>query len=205
MRAALAVLLVVGAACAPESGPLMAPGEDCLGCHDGGAATRWTVAGTFPGRGRRVWITDASGKSLSLHTNKVGNFYTAEPLTFPLRVGVDGAAMPDPVTYGGCNRCHGAGRDLGLPTGPLMSPGEDCLGCHDGVDATPWTVAGTWRPQGSTVSISDSAGRTLRLVTNQVGNFYTAEDLTFPLRVSVNGELMEPDVTYGGCNHCHGP
>lgn len=43
----------------------MAPGEDCLSCHDGGAARRWTAAGTFPGRGRAVTLTDAKGKSFT--------------------------------------------------------------------------------------------------------------------------------------------
>jgi hypothetical protein len=58
---------------------------------------------------------DAAGKSFSLHTNQAGNFWSAEPVTFPLRVGVDGIAMPAAVTASGasCNRCHGSGRGGG--------------------------------------------------------------------------------------------
>jgi hypothetical protein len=42
------------------------------------------------------------------------------------------------------------------------------------------------------------------LVTNQVGNFFTDEQLVFPIHVAVNGSAMLPDPAYGGCNHCHG-
>jgi len=44
----------------------------------------------------------------------VGNLWSSEPVTFPLRVSVDGQAMPNPVAASGasCNRgtgCHGGG------------------------------------------------------------------------------------------------
>lgn len=106
---ALAALLATLAACIPENGPLMEPGSDCLECHGGDEARTWTAAGTWGGQGSRVTITDSSGKSFTLRTNRVGNFYTAERLAFPLRVSVDGSEMPAPVTYGGCNACHGSG------------------------------------------------------------------------------------------------
>jgi hypothetical protein len=117
MRASFVVTaLLATAACVPEEGPSMRPGEDCLGCHDGGEARAWTVAGTW-GRGAAVTVTDAAGKSLTLYGNAVGNFYTAESLTFPLKqVSVDGGAMQyalDRYSYGGCNRCHGGGGDGG--------------------------------------------------------------------------------------------
>ena len=85
-----------------------------------------------------------------------------------------------------------------------MAPGEDCLSCHDGSTATRWTAAGTWGGPGNTVTIRDSAGKTVTLVTNEVGNFYTSEPLAFPIRPSVNGEQMDPSASYGGCNSCHG-
>ncbi len=106
------------AACIPEEGPLMEPGSDCMECHDGGEARHWTAAGTFGGQGNAVSITDAKGRSFTLRTNQAGNFYTAEPLAFPLRVSVNGAAMPGLVTDGSCNRCHGdggGGGDRGAP------------------------------------------------------------------------------------------
>jgi hypothetical protein len=91
------------------------PGEDCLECHGGGEsdARAWTVAGTYGGQGARVVITDATGWTFTLHAARNGNFYTAESVKFPLQVSVDGERMADPVTYGGCNSCHGNGGEGG--------------------------------------------------------------------------------------------
>jgi predicted CXXCH cytochrome family protein len=111
--------------------------------------------------------------------------------------------MPDHVTYGGCNRCHGRGGSA--TNGPLMAPGEDCLACHDGQGAQHFSTAGTWSGPNATVTITDSARKVVTLTTNQVGNFYTAETLRFPLTVRVESQTMEGPVTYGGCNRCHGP
>jgi hypothetical protein len=95
--------------------------------------------------------------------------------------------------------------------GPMMTPFQDCLGCHaSGGEAKSWTAAGTWA-KGAKVSITDSNGKSFTLTGNDAGNFYTAEGLAFPLTVSVNGKVM-PDtlnpaqpakLTYGGCNLCH--
>jgi hypothetical protein len=96
--------------------------------------------------------------------------------------------------------------------GPLMTPGEDCHGCHGD-----FTVSGTVfkspdaLPQfglgGASVLVDDAAGRSLSLTTNSAGNFYTREDLTFPLTVSVqlgeNVRRMAPLVDQPGCNNCH--
>lgn len=115
--------------------------------------------------------------------------------------------------------------------GPLMAPGEDCNECHggdddaresegeDGEDGPFWSAAGTVYPsldaaadaglEGARVHLTDANGRTVTLRSNQAGNFYTAERLAFPLRVSVtiNGRTdeMEDPVLYGGCNSCHAP
>jgi len=119
VRATLAIALaaLAGAGCVPENGPLMEPGSDCLECHGGGEgeedARAWTVAGTMGGQGSAVVITDANGRSFTLHAAQNGNFYTAEPVRFPLRVSVDGEAMQGQVDYGGCNRCHGSGGEGG--------------------------------------------------------------------------------------------
>ena len=188
----------------------MAPFQDCLGCHDGnGQAQKWTVAGTWY-RGSRVTVTDQNGKTIALVGNEVGNFYTAEPLAFPLRVTVDGKLMPTAQgpTYGGCNRCHHA--DTVASTGPLMLPGQDCLGCHGpaGSAAMKFSAAGTWAP-GAQVTIVDQGGKSVSLVGNEVGNFFTSEPLALPLQVSVGGARMASSrgvpipVTYGGCNQCH--
>ncbi len=100
--------------------------------------------------------------------------------------------------------------------GPMMAPGQDCMECHGGgggeVDAVPWTVAGTWNGQGAHtwggtglhVQIQDANGKRFTIRTNQAGNFYTREGVTFPLTVAVDGRPMPGQVTYGGCNSCHG-
>jgi hypothetical protein len=112
---AFAALLAAG--CIPENGPMMEPGSDCLECHGGGGgeedAVAWTVAGTLGGQGSKVSIRDANGRSFTLTANQAGNFYTRESVRFPLVVAVDGEQMRDPVTYGGCNRCHGSGGNGG--------------------------------------------------------------------------------------------
>ena len=88
-----------------------------------------------------------------------------------------------------------------------MKAGQDCLECHGGgggeEEARAWTAAGTWS-RGAHVSITDSAGKSFTIRGNDVGNFYTAESLRFPLTVSVDGTPMPGTVTYGGCNRCHG-
>jgi hypothetical protein len=93
-----------------------------------------------------------------------------------------------------------------------MSPFQDCLGCHSSSGSAHhvWTVAGTWA-KGATITVVDPNGKTVTMRGNEVGNFYTAETLAFPLTVYVNGRVMTsmtdhvtPQlITYGGCNLCH--
>jgi hypothetical protein len=130
--AALALLVAVG--CTPADGPMMAPGEDCLRCHGRGEADdedgpTWTVAGTVypsettedPGagvRGATISVRDANGKSFDLRSNRAGNFYSAEPLAFPIEVAVNGRGghrQPTPLADGSCNRCHRPGVEGRLP------------------------------------------------------------------------------------------
>jgi hypothetical protein len=105
-----------------------------------------------------------------------------------------------------------------------MRPGWNCLasGCHfpDGQPVPPdWSAAGTVygapaaAPHqglaGTTVRIRDAAGKELSLTTNAAGNFYTAEPLAGPLRVSVEREgrlaTMPEPAPAGSCNFCHEP
>lgn len=203
-----AVVLVLAAGCIPDEGPLMKPGEDCLSCHGGGGeGQRWTVAGTWA-RGAKVDVVDANGKSLTMTGNKVGNFYTAESLAFPLRsITVNGEAMPatasrcaDAFSYGGCNRCHAGGGPI--DAGPLMRPGEQCLACHGngGSACTKFSSAGTFTdvPLGTLV---DVGGVTTR--TNSVGNFFVTAPITFTANASVGGRSMEGGAPDGDCNRCH--
>jgi hypothetical protein len=92
-----------------------------------------------------------------------------------------------------------------------MDPFQDCLGCHSSSgSAQTWTVAGTWT-KGATITVVDQNGKTVTMRGNEVGNFYTAEGLAFPLTVYVNGRVMTSmtdhvtpkPITYGGCNLCH--
>ena len=125
-RACIALLITALTACGiPERGPLMSAGEDCLSCH--GSATgleqgpTWSVAGTvfdtFSAAseegvgGAEVRLTDKNGRELSLTSNHAGNFYTAEPLAFPLQracVERNGEVfcMRRDVPDGSCNSCH---------------------------------------------------------------------------------------------------
>lgn len=120
-RRVACLLVLAGVGCGvPDPGPDMKPGVACLRCHGGGHAQTWSVAGTLYGHpeaaidagldGVSVLVTDAGGRTLTLHTNAAGNFYTAETLTFPLRIQVQkngiGVAMSTVVPHGDCNLCH---------------------------------------------------------------------------------------------------
>jgi hypothetical protein len=116
---------LLGLACEPpQNGPWMYPGSDCNGCHQQGGPAEvrsWTVAGTvFRGASgtagaatAAVTLTDAHGVVTQLLANGAGNFYTAEPVSFPARVAVSSNGvthtMETPVTSGSCNSCHGDG------------------------------------------------------------------------------------------------
>ena len=223
MQRAAALALLLAGACVPSDGPSMRPFEDCIGCHSGSEDARaWTVAGTWA-RGATITLVDSRGKTLTLRGNDVGNFYTAEGLVFPLTVSVNGRLMADSstpgvpirITYGGCNVCH---RAEAVTIGPLMAPGSDCLTCHGpgGMATSKFSAAGTW---GSTTGTSVTFGGATT-GTNAVGNFAfcapgnpctfqgvsygkVAPLITSPTTVKVGTQTMT-NLTYGGCNRCHG-
>jgi hypothetical protein len=241
----LAVAALAGG-CIPSEGPMMNPGRDCLECHSAGgeAELAWTAAGTVynrpgdpPGEGVsdvRVHLVDASGRAITLNTNEAGNFYTREPLQFPLLTFIekDGItrAMPEPVTDGACNRCHTVPPPEAKPTGrialigggsgdPLMNPGQNCQVCHNGADAQRWSASGTvyltadaaaeQGIEGVTIRIVGATGIVTTLVSNAAGNFYAPDPIAFPARVEIEGNgvvrAMEPALEHGSCNACHGP
>jgi mono/diheme cytochrome c family protein len=135
-RAVVLVLLVAGAGCGiPETGPMMAPGENCLECHGGGGGgeggvgtlaeggeedgKRWSFAGTVVSAGQgvenaRIHVTDANGWSFTIRSNQAGNFYSAENVAFPLHVVIDWNGNTYEMTGAGgaCNGCHGGGVPL---------------------------------------------------------------------------------------------
>ena len=108
----------------------------------------------------------------------------------------------------------------GEQTGPTMRPGSNCLRCHvaNGQAANePFSVGGTVYPahdaplcsgvMGVTIRVTDSKGKKVSLVTNEVGNFWSTEPLEPPLTMEAeqDGRLAAMPVTAptGGCALCH--
>lgn len=121
---------------------------------------------------------------------------------------------------GECVSPNSAVLEPGEATGPLMRPGRNCLRCHSPNGAAarkPFSVGGTvfdtkdasvcGGVAGVTVHVVDAKGKQLRLVSNEVGNFYSAEPLEPPLTIAAerNGERLAMPVTAptGGCALCH--
>ena len=110
----------------------------------------------------------------------------------------------------GAGGCGGGGNE----NGPGMSPGEDCLSCHNpaGSAHEAWfSAAGTvfdadgLPAVGVGVNLTDSVSRVTSDVTNYAGNFYFTEELSPPLQVTIvgaAGERTMADAT-GACNSCH--
>jgi hypothetical protein len=111
MRNALKLvpLLVALGACggSDESsgeGPLMAAGQNCLGCH------QFSAAGTvFSGSAGLSGATVKIGGA-TLTSNGAGNFFTGAGITFPAQVQVTSGGVTRTMTApsGGCNGCHGS-------------------------------------------------------------------------------------------------
>lgn len=95
------------------------PGTNCFAaCHDHGftfGGTIYTsIKGARPLPGATITLVDASGKSLDVVSQANGNFYTSEPIAFPLTV--TASLCPNSRTMRakltekmiGCNRteCH---------------------------------------------------------------------------------------------------
>jgi hypothetical protein len=102
-------------------------GQACIACHEADGGPRFTlagtlyddVAGTAPIAGATIIVTDANGATTDLVTQQNGNFWTNEPLVFPVHVAA--SACPDTVpmigaiTTGDCSAggCHAAGSATG--------------------------------------------------------------------------------------------
>lgn len=100
--------------------------------------------------------------------------------------------------------------------GGTMMPGSNCMSCHDGRGEAPvFTAAGTVYPYGTAPDGAGLAGvavtltgngRTVTLVTNSAGNFFTSASLGASLSVAVsgNGGSTDRGVHHGGaCASCH--
>jgi hypothetical protein len=106
-------------------------GQECLRCHATGQdpLLRWTIAGTLwsdafgvtPKPGATVTVVDAKGVTVQMVTDVDGNFYTLQPVTFPISATASGCpstrSMVQKVSSGGCNAvgCHDGARPTVLP------------------------------------------------------------------------------------------
>lgn len=142
----LAALLADGCKRREDAGPLMMPGEDCIGCHlREPRAPKFSVAGTaymdhagtMPAVGATVTVTDSKGKELVLTTNAVGNFFSQERLQPPVsaRIELDGVVrqMKTKQPHGSCNYCHrNPPRE--------QAPGRISASAAPGAEATPGAI-----------------------------------------------------------------
>lgn len=128
MRRLAGVLALAAVSCASPDDPkaLRNLGDECVGCHTPGKkAGPWpfTAAGTVyrvasddpvPGLAAvRITLTDGAGKVVRLTSNRAGNFWTKEPLAFPVAVELQregserkAAVRSGPCSSGACNACH---------------------------------------------------------------------------------------------------
>jgi hypothetical protein len=99
------------------------PGMPCLtsGCHRQGTGPEYTVGGTlydsnsgnFPFPGATIVVIDGDGNRFELPTAENGNFWSAEPMVFPLLLRASQCPLDESMISlsqsGDCNRggCHG--------------------------------------------------------------------------------------------------
>lgn len=93
-------------------------GQDCLqSCHAHGftlAGTLYTNAtGNSPFAGATISITDNNNQKLDIVVNSNGNFYTKQPIAFPVLVIASSCPSAVKMTLassdGHCNTCHRGG------------------------------------------------------------------------------------------------
>jgi hypothetical protein len=105
-----------------EPGPTHRPGQPCTACHNrhGSGSPEFVVAGTIyatrtgnePAAGVAVTLTASDGRSITLETNAVGNFYVPREqwdAPFPMKVTVSGVTTQMATRIGGdggCAACH---------------------------------------------------------------------------------------------------
>ncbi len=103
-------------------------GQACLGCHDGGRATRFSIGGTLYSAasggatisGATIEIIDANGAQARIVTSSNGNFYTSQALTAPYTVRASGCPNDVPMiskATGDCSSsgCHTSAMRVHLP------------------------------------------------------------------------------------------
>jgi hypothetical protein len=98
------------------------PGQDCMNaCHNHGFTLAGTVYTSINSNtavtGATISVTDANGQQLKIVTQLNGNFYTSQPVAFPVTVNASECPNIQKMTaqvvqgQGGCNRvgCHVSG------------------------------------------------------------------------------------------------
>lgn len=67
--------------------------------------------------------------------------------------------------------------------------------------------AGTRPALGARITITDQSNKSVTMVANGVGNFFTTERLEFPIRARIEYEGMVREMLtpqpMGACNYCH--
>ena len=122
-----------------------------------------------------------------------------------------------------------AGSDMAVQCDPLQSTaglsspsgnhnaGQECQGCHAPGGGAPTfylggtlynNVNGSAAVAGATINITDAAGKKVKTISAQNGNFWTTTALTFPIKV--NASLCPTTLAMNGsvsgngaCNNCH--
>lgn len=127
---------------------------------------------------------------------------------------------------GGGMKMDGGGSGSGSNCTPLVTtnlnnghhnPGQDCMnGCHDHGFTAAGTLYksanGTAMP-GATITLTDSTGAKITMISQSNGNFYTFTPISFPATVTVSGcpnnaaMTAKVQASGAGCNQggaCHG-
>ncbi|MGZ3428652.1 MAG: hypothetical protein ACXVCV_18495 [Polyangia bacterium] len=124
----------------------------------------------------------------------------------------------------------GSSGDLGAvacdkvqPTSGLSSPsghhnaGQECQGCHAPGGGAPTfylggtlysAVTGGAAVAGATINVTDAAGKSVKIVSANNGNFWTTMTLTFPIKVGASLcpstlPMASAVAGNGTCNNCH--
>lgn len=104
-------------------------GRNCLtsGCHSGGGEHRFYIGGTIytdadgtdARTGAKILVVDTNGRTATLTSDWLGNFYTEKSMTAPFTITASyqgrEVEMPTEASGGGCNAdgCHADGSSVG--------------------------------------------------------------------------------------------
>jgi hypothetical protein len=105
---------------------------------------------------------------------------------------------------------------LSSPSGQ-HNAGQECQGCHaPGGGAPTFYLGGTLYSAatggtavaGATINVTDAAGKTIKIISANNGNFWTKTALTYPIKVdaSLCPSTLPMSATVAGngaCNNCH--